>query len=139
MTTNEDQHVDNVSELLSQLEEVRIAEKSCKQEREKIEAELANAVDAPEGGQTTVEVDGKKITVERPLSYRADLDQIQEFFNNGTHSDVAHCVPIKEKRNRELDKKGYEWIRQNMPGIFEKIAPYVEVKPRPPKVTIKVA
>ena len=121
--------------LAAQLLEHKIEEDFWKKKRIESEEVIAAQIPGPEKGQKTVTLeDGTKITVERGLTYKADLDAISELLTG------SECPPpIKAKTAYELDIAGYEWYRDNMPDSFDRIVQHVTVTPRKVSVSVKAA
>lgn len=126
-----------LSELAARLAEAKAAEDLAKSNRIAVEEQIAALVPGPDKGQKTVTLaDGTKITVERGLNYRADLQGIETLFSQEGESKHA---PVKTKSTRELDVAGYEWYRENDPDSFALISRLVSVTPKKVSVTLKAA
>ena len=128
--------VETLEVLATQLTEAKCAEEMAKAERIAIEEKIAALVPGPEKGQKTVALaDGRKLTVERGLNYKADVQAIEEAM-----SAIRQVhVPIKVKTTRELDVVGYEWFRENDHNAFDIISQYVTVTPKKVAVSLKAA
>lgn len=128
----------NLAELVSQFKQVKKEEEEARNRRTQLEQEIQDAMadyaELPESGQrsVTVEETGEKVMVEKKVNYRIkDKDSIR----TACHEQNFEHVPFKQKV--ELDTKGYEWIRGNMPELFREISKYVETKPAKPRVVVK--
>jgi len=123
----------SLSELVSALMCAKHNEEDARNERVKIEEEIAEQVPTDENGQKTIAVDDVKITVKRGLSYKADTVAITQLaFDKG-----LQFAPIKTKTTTELDEKGYEWYKKNNKEAYDILSKYVTVTPRKVQVTIK--
>lgn len=117
-------------------------ENEARKKRVEIEERIAALVPGPESGQKTVDLgNGVKITVERGLNYKANLDAISKLFSDNA-ADLPDTLgqyppPVKTKTTRELDVTGYDWYRENVPSLFVEIAKHVEAKPKKVDVSVK--
>lgn len=120
--------------LAAQLLEHKREEDFWKAKRIESEQAIAAQIPGPEKGQKTVTLEGgTKITVNRGLSYKADIEAIRELLTG-----FESPPPIKSKTTHELDVMGYEWYRDNLPDSFDRIAQHVTVKPRKVSVSVEV-
>ncbi len=124
-----------LSELAYVLKNARAAEALARSGRVDAEEQIAALVPTEDIGQKTITLsDGTKITVKRGLNYKANLEQIQDYYFDlpDKHS------PVKMKTIRELDTVGYEWIKQNDPESFAYISNFVTVTPKKVAVLLVV-
>jgi hypothetical protein len=129
----------NIKELTTALLFWKNKENEVKNERIRIEVEIAELIPGPERGSKTITLDnGIKVTVERGFNYKAEIDKIQNFFDGQLDGGKQLIPPIKTKTTRELDEKGYEWYRSEKPNIFSGISQYVKVTPKKIAVSINV-
>lgn len=126
--------IKQLTELADELAAAKIAESLARDARIDAESRIADLVPTKDTGQKTIMLpDGIKIMVKRGLNYKANIEQIQDYYFDlpEKHS------PIKMKTTRELDAVGYEWIRVNDPEAFAIISQHVTVIPKKVAVTIK--
>ncbi len=110
-------------------------EEQARRNRVAIEEKIAELIPTEVPGQRTVAISAEtKLVVRRELSYRADIDAIEDIFALAPQSK---CVPIKTKTTRELDISGYEWYKNNSPEMFSLISQHVEVTSRKVSVVLK--
>ncbi len=127
--------MDELKELAYVLKNAKVAEALARSGRIDAEEQIASLIPTEDIGQKTVTLsDGTKITVKRGLNYKANLEQIQDYYFDlpDKHS------PVKMKTVKELDSKGYEWIKQNDPESFTYISNFVTVTPKKVAVTLVV-
>jgi len=126
---------DKLWELAAEFRLAKIGEDLARKKRIALEDQIASLIPSKADGQKTITLkNGAKITVKRGLSYKADLEGVCKL---GIWGDSP--PPIKSKTTHELDIQGYEWYRQNDPGIFNALSQHVTVTPRKPSVTVKPA
>jgi hypothetical protein len=124
--------------LISLLKATKASEEHERQERIKIEEEIAKLIPGPDRGQKTITLEnGTKIIVERGYNYKVDFKALREKFIE-REIDCKLPPPIKIKTTQELDIAGYEWYKSNHPELFNAISRCVEVKPKKIAVTVKV-
>lgn len=105
-------------------------EEAANAERIAIEQAICEAQPPKEEGALTVEVGDKKLTLTGRLSYKADINKLQE---------LAQRLPEELrplKTETKLDETGAKYLRANEPKLWAVIAPAIEVKPA--KVAVKV-
>lgn len=123
---------DLVRNLLAEKE----AEELCRRQRIALEEAIALCIPGPDSGQKTIKLDdGTSVTVKRGWNYKAKLEDIDAIFLDGMIGDPP---PIKTKTTRELDERGYEWFRENRPGIFSELSKHVTVTPKKIAVEVKL-
>ena len=112
--------------LAEKLHAAKLAEETAKDNRITLEAQVSALIPTDGTKQKTVTLsNGYKLTVKRPVSYKADILGIEKelIFDTGLP------MPIESKTTRSLDVKGYEWYREHKPDVFARLAGYVTVKP----------
>lgn len=123
---------DALSVLAEKLHAAKLAEETAEDNRITLEAQVAVLVPTDGTKQKTVTLDnGYKVTVKRPISYKADTLGIQEELKG---TDLP--VPLEYKTTISLDEKGYEWYRDHLPVDFTKLSRHVTIKPL--KVSVKL-
>ena len=119
--------------LAEKLHAARNAEEEARSNRITIEAQVAVLIPTEGTKQTSVTLsNGYKITVKRPISYKADIAGIQKVLKG---TDLP--VPIESKTTLKLDVKGYEWYRDHKPGAFARLAEHVVICPLKTSVELK--
>lgn len=110
--------------------EAKADEDAAKKRRHEIEEQIAKLLDHPEDGSKTHSIDGFKIVTTGRLSYRADIEKLQELASQLPEN----MRPIKTET--VLDARGAKWLRNNEPKTWAIIAPAIEL--RPGKVGIRI-
>lgn len=119
--------------LVANLRHAKDTEEQAKKNRINLEELVARLIPAGETeSKTATASDGTKVTVKRGLSYKANLDAIEEVLLT-----TDFPAPVEIKTTRSLDIKGYEWYRREKPGLFPHISQYVTVTPRKVSVILK--
>ena len=98
--------------------------------RIKIEEQLAEALDVPDEGSKTHNIEGFKVTLTQPVARKVDA-KVWEKVKQYVSPDFAH---IKVKL--EADAAGCKWLAANDAVTWRKIAPAFETKPG--KIGVKV-
>lgn len=114
------------------LQLAKITEERAKEDRIKVEEEIAALVKTKDTGSKTVSAGDFKVTVTRGLNYKADIKEIDKIA-----SENNFFAPVKVTTKRELDLKIYEWQRENAPDIFNTFCQHVTVTPKKISVAIK--
>ncbi len=131
----EDEAAANLVNVAINLRKAKEVEARTKANRIKLEELLASLVPTKEIGQTTtVLTNGMKVTVKRGYNYSADLAEIGAILVQNADDELP--APVKVKTTRSLDVKGYEWYRENHPGLFKLLAEHVTVTPAKVSVTV---
>jgi len=129
-------NLQRIEELSYELLAAKIAEMECVYKRVDAENSIAALVPTGDIGQKTVTLPGgTKVTVKRGLNYKADVQAVEGM---SCWDGLTYPAPIKVKTTRELDEKGYEWIRENDPFTFQVISSHITVTPKKVAVSIKV-
>ncbi|WP_309382044.1 hypothetical protein [Cerasicoccus frondis] len=127
----------SLSELSRKLFEAKQAENTAKAKRVEVEEQIASQVETSANGSKTVDSgDGLRVTVKRALGYKVNVEAMRE---SGLPDEM---LPLKQTdpvpAGYVFDQKAYERIIAD-PTAATKLAEFVEVTPRKPTVTIKVA
>jgi len=120
----------NVQALARDWLDAKRAEILANAARIKIEEQLAEALDVPDEGSKTHNIEGFKVTLTQPVARKVDAkvwDTVKQYVS----PDLA---PIKVKL--EADAAGCKWLAANDAGTWRKIAPAFETKPG--KIGVKV-
>lgn len=138
VTTSGEKEMESQRDLLSVLAEKlhvdKLAEKYAQESRIATEARISALIPTDGTEQKTVTLEnGYKVTVKRPISYKADVDGIREELKG---TDLP--VPLKCDVTTLLDVKGYEWYRDHLPVDFVKLSKYVTIKPLKVSVGLKL-
>jgi hypothetical protein len=129
----------NLENAVAYLRSMKSDEELAKMQRIEAEEAVAALIPGPERGSKTATLeDGTKITVERGLLYKADIEGIKKTWDTDyTKTITDFPPPIKSKTNYSLDEVGYEWIKANRQDVFGIISQYVQVTPKKIAVSIK--
>lgn len=120
----------NIDALAGAWLDAKSAEDAARKQLLKIEAQLAEALDAKEEGSITHKLDDHKVTLTQPISRKVDA---------AVWGSVAYLIPEQlrpVKVKLEADAKGMKWLAENEPAMWAKIAPAFETKPG--KIGVKV-
>jgi hypothetical protein len=120
----------NVQALARDWLDAKRAEILANAARIKIEEQLAEALDVPDEGSKTHNIEGFKITLTQPVTRKLDA----KIWDTVKHHIAANLAPIKVKL--EADAAGCKWLAVNDQGTWRKIAPAFETKPG--KIGVKV-
>jgi plasmid stabilization system protein ParE len=120
----------NVEQLCADWLAAKSAETAANKSRIAIEDQIAQALDAPQEGSKTHNLDKYKVTLSQPVTRKLDAD---------IWAKVSHLVPesmrpIKVKI--EADATGCKYLANNEPETWAKIAQAFETKPG--KIGVKV-
>lgn len=118
-------------DLIEKYLSAKAAEQMAIDTRVAIGNEIAEKLGTPAEGSATHEVDGYKVTVKQPVNRRVDWDA----FDRVTDGWEPQHLPITTKR--ELDAKGLRWVKENLPGAYEKLARAITATPGRIAVEIK--
>lgn len=120
----------NVEALCQDWLDAKKAEEGARDQRLAIEAQLTEALDAPEEGSKTHKLENYKVTMTQPIYRKVDAD-VWKRVQDRVPSEMA---PIKTKT--EADAAGCKWMAKNEPSLWASISEAFETKPG--KVSIKV-
>lgn len=107
-------------------------EKAANEYRLELESQIIAVLGAkPEGSETHHTASGHKVTITGKMTYSADMPML-----------MAICAALPEeirpiKTKTELDQTGAKYLRTNMPGVWEQIAPAITMKPAKTSIEIK--
>jgi hypothetical protein len=121
-----------LTELLTELVEVKAAENAAKAKRVALEQSIADLVPTELGSQTTQRIDGFKVVVKLPINYRIDStiwDEVK------TQIPVAKR-PVKTKL--DVDVTGLKWLADNEPDIYQVAAKAITSSAGKPAVSVTV-
>lgn len=107
----------NIDALAEAWLEAKSAENTAKAKRLKIEAELAEALEAKDEGSITHKLDDHKVTLTQPVYRKLD----QEMWPSVMYKVPEQMRPVKTKL--EADPAGMKWLANNEPEMWVKIAP----------------
>lgn len=118
--------------LTERLYQAQLAEEQAKENRILLESQVSVLIPTEGTEQKTVTLsNGYRVTVKRPVSYKADIRSIQQML-----WDTELPMPLEYKTTTKLDEKGYEWYREHHPIMFAKLAEHVVIKPL--KISVKL-
>lgn len=120
----------NVSALLADWVKAKAAEDAAQRQRRKIETQLESALEVPNEGSKTTEIDGFKVTVTQPVYRKVDAVAWEAIKTRISEN----LWPVKTKV--EADPTGCKYLANNEPEIWAQIAEAFETKPG--KVGFKV-
>lgn len=112
------------------------AEDAAKKLRIDAEEAIAALVETKCNGSKTVDAGDLKVVVKRGMSYTANVDAIRALNLPKDMVPLTETPPVPA--GWALDEKGYEWLRENKPDLFAKVAAFVEAKPKKVSVTLKL-
>lgn len=120
-------------ELLAAWLKAKKAEEKAKKSRNEIETEIAALYGTTfDGGSKTFkEDDGFKVTIKKNVVYSLD----QDAWKTARLSLLDNERP--EKIKFELDKTGYEWLRNNNPAQFKIVSDCVSMKENKPTISVE--
>ncbi len=126
--------MNHLAELVHVFQFAKRREDLAREERIRLEEEIAKHIPGPDIGQKTVKVDNNiSVTVKRGYNYKTDIDGMREFCPMKRESEL----PIKEKTEWKLNESQYETIRQSDPNFFQEISKWVEATPKKVAITVK--
>lgn len=120
----------NISALLADWVKAKAAEDTAQRQRRKIETQLETALEVPDEGSKTTEIDGFKVTVTQPVYRKVDAVAWEAIKTRIS----ANLWPVKSKI--EADPTGCKYLANNEPELWAQIAEAFETKPG--KVGFKV-
>ena len=122
-----------LKELVIDLLVAKQVEEDARAKRILAEDEISKLIPGPDKGQKTVTIDEFKVTVERGFNYKAKCQEILEFWPKND----SLPPPIKSKTSWEIDEKGYEYYREQVPVMFDKhLRDAVTVTPKKTSITV---
>ena len=109
-------------------------ENKAKADRIAAEELIAMLVDSDINGSATVQAGDMRVTVKRGMGYKADVEGLR----------TLDCdVPLKETppipAGYEFDQKRYEILCESDELLANRLAEFVEAKPKKTSVTVKLA
>ena len=119
-------------ELLSAWLKAKKAEENAKKTRNEVEEKIAALYGTSfDGGSKTFKEDDFKVVIKKNVVYSLD----QDAWKTARQSLLDNERP--EKIKFELDKTGYEWLRDNNPAQFKIVSDCVTVKENKPTISVE--
>jgi len=129
---------ESLEELAGKLYDAKKAEEAAKKLRINAEEAIVALVEGPARGSKTVKAgDRLKITVERGISYKADVEKIRELDIPDILMPIKMTDPVPA--GFAFDVKKYEDLLEQHPETFKAVAQFVTAKPLKPSVTLALA
>ena len=107
----------NIDALAGAWLDAKSAEETAKAMRLKIEADLAEALEAKDEGSITHKLDAHKVTLTQPVYRKLD----QKMWGQVMYKIPEQLRPVKTKI--EADAAGMKWLANNEPQMWAKVAP----------------
>jgi len=121
----------------AQLIETKKVEAKAKDERIFIEEEIAKLVEGKVNGSVTVDAgEGFKVTVKRELGYTVNVEGLRGLEIKEEFLPLKTTEPVPA--GYAFDKKRYEAVIEENPGIAAAFAEHITIKPKKTAVSIKV-
>lgn len=122
-----------LQELTKQWLEAKADERLANSRRLAIESEMLNKLELREEGSVTTDIgEGMKITTTGKLSYKVDVQMLDQLTMDWT----PDMKPLKVKV--EADDTKLKRIRHDNPALWKQIAKAVEVKPQKTAITVSI-
>lgn len=120
----------NIDALCADWLDAKSAETAANKRRIEIEDQLAQALDIPDEGSKTHNLDSYKVTVTQPVTRKID----ESAWKSVKHLVPENLHPVKVKV--EADGTGCKYLANNEPDMWKKIASAFTSKPG--KIGVKV-